>query len=858
MEFISLRLIGKNALILVVFLACMLASFSQYYLSDRVPFYYYDHNQDMGWSAEGVQNLRSHNNAQWFPNYNLGMSKSGGDPAFNSNNLDNILMSFFPFDTMAMYIFFLQLKMALMGFCAYALIRYFGYSIPLSLMGGVLFMFNPFIHLHYYGFYPYLFIFTPLYVLMVHEWKKGENRGLIFFLWGLAAGIQYCGGGMITLYYTYIGIALYALITAITQRWRLVEAASFSAFIIPTGLIALAIGAYMFVPGLDLYFHQEHRIKPLGGATSFFYFSHFSFFSFIQELLGFIFPMHISISFPNPDWGGFGRIERDIGVIRNCLSLLTIPAILLVASNWKTAGARLKGLVVFLVVYYFLVLNPIAINPDCIQKIFPFYTLAFDVAIFHLCSAIMIIAVIDGLRNGTLKMNGWIGKFTAAFSAFYFLLAILYLLFIAFFNTYDQAALLNGFLDKFGHGQITKLGNVVLIRLFAEYYFHSFAAVLLTVLLLARGAQLWLFSRFNGKYFLLGMFALLIIDYACFSRLVDPFVDENTLEFNAGKTAENRFIQSLPAGTRVAYQWTSPNPNFSAKPSEFEMDRRLMNLPMDDLKKEVKEKYPFDYLLGYVYPFRHDAAIFGVYNVTVSDKVDKYIARASAGNPLYDEIKGSWPYIHTFWLFTNENSPLVKPLYSYLIRRNEYHNMYPVSWPLLLKGEYYSIYKNVTALPRIYFAENTLFEANTDKALDMLEAPGFDWEHTVIVHDAANTMQRTDSNAKTGAYNIIGQRIIYNDVNIDIHNESPGILVINDLYYAYWSAKVNGKAAEVFPVNTIFRAVKLEAENNHVEMRFENPMVKTGIWITISALALCLGGILYFGFVRKQAVKARE
>lgn len=825
-----------------LFLFITLLSFSEYYLFDRVPMPEDDHYEIHGWSKEGVENLQHGRDAQWYPNYNLGMNKSGTDPAFNPNNLENLILSQLPFEHTSAFIFLLVIKMTMVGFSGYLLLRYMEFSQTISLCGGALYMFDPALIMDYQGFWLYSLIFTPLYVIFLHKWKNGENRKLLFFVWSLLAGIQYCGGGITQVLFSYFGIASYAMIMSIIQRWRFREIASLFGVLMGTGLIALAIGAYIFIPAFDMYFIQEKRIKQIDNITPLFYFSQFHMITFAQKMLGFIFPFFIRLSWLDPDWGSLGRVNRSIGFAGTCVSMLTLPAIAVVLSNWKVVQGRLKEISLFLIVFYFFALNPILINPNAILAIFPFISFSWAYSIYNVFNAILIVAVLDAVISQKLLISKNIRRFVLIFAGFYFLTALLFLSAIALYNYGDSAKLLSLFHEK--HGDSGRWKSVVLLRLLAEQYLHSWTAVWVVLLLLARGMQLWFFRNANTKIYLAALLMLFVVEYVSYVKATGPFVNKDNLEFNSGRTEENKFIQSLPPGTRIGYQFTSPNPFFDKASLDFEYERALLDVSMEEMKKVVKEKLPYDYMFGHIYPFRPDSAVFGVQNVTISTNYHQYMNRASAGNPLYEQLKSYWPYAHTWLILTNENSPLVKPLFSYLFRRNDYNNLHPTDWPMVLKGDYYTIYSNPDPLPRVYFAESAIVEPDNVKTLDILENPNFDWKHIVTVKNKLDGLPLV--NKAHGSYQVLSYSIFYNDVIVDLENDRSGILVVNDLYYPYWSAYVNGRKTDIFPVNSIFRGVQVEAGSNHIEMHYSNPKVDLGRLVTFCALGACLLGIVIF------------
>jgi hypothetical protein len=57
-------------------------------------------------------------------------------------------------------------------------------------------------------------------------------------------------------------------------------------------------------------------------------------------------------------------------------------------------------------------------------------------------------------------------------------------------------------------------------------------------------------------------------------------------------------------------------------------------------------------------------------------------------------------------------------------------------------------------------------------------------------------------------------------IAIDVSAEKPGIVVLHDLYYPGWEARVDGVSAPVLRANILFRGVEVPAGHHKVEFLF--------------------------------------
>jgi hypothetical protein len=70
-----------------------------------------------------------------------------------------------------------------------------------------------------------------------------------------------------------------------------------------------------------------------------------------------------------------------------------------------------------------------------------------------------------------------------------------------------------------------------------------------------------------------------------------------------------------------------------------------------------------------------------------------------------------------------------------------------------------------------------------------------------------------------------------NTLVVDVDAPAQGIVVINEMNYPGWTARVHGKPVSIEPANYLFMAVKVPMGPNHIELRFESRTVLLGQWL---------------------------
>jgi hypothetical protein len=76
---------------------------------------------------------------------------------------------------------------------------------------------------------------------------------------------------------------------------------------------------------------------------------------------------------------------------------------------------------------------------------------------------------------------------------------------------------------------------------------------------------------------------------------------------------------------------------------------------------------------------------------------------------------------------------------------------------------------------------------------------------------------------------------------LDVSADGAGILVLSEIWHPYWSARVDGRPAEVLQVDVALRGVPIPAGRHTVELEFRDPHVAYGAWASGIGFALWVG-----------------
>jgi hypothetical protein len=216
-------------------------------------------------------------------------------------------------------------------------------------------------------------------------------------------------------------------------------------------------------------------------------------------------------------------------------------------------------------------------------------------------------------------------------------------------------------------------------------------------------------------------------------------------------------------------------------------------------------------------------------------RIDDYERAVGIGQNSEDPVVRRYP--GTFRGYRSHLASLLGIEYLVLGRpltRLPRHIPRPDAIPIYASDSMY-IYKLAKASPRVYFASKAK-PVDSDEVLDDGALPEFDATREVLIERSSladlrsvNLVEAPDSaapeQARTETSSDLKPAIAitkYTDsaIAIDVSAEKPGIVVLHDLYYPGWEARVDGVSAPVLRANILFRGVEVPAGHHKVEFLF--------------------------------------
>lgn len=163
------------------------------------------------------------------------------------------------------------------------------------------------------------------------------------------------------------------------------------------------------------------------------------------------------------------------------------------------------------------------------------------------------------------------------------------------------------------------------------------------------------------------------------------------------------------------------------------------------------------------------------------------------------------------------------------------------------------VLENRAVLPKAWLVPSVVLLDGRLSAPQILQSPGFDPRAAALVETPAPIQLPPFGQAPPGPVGVVtvthyqGHRI---ELAAETHRNS--LLVLGEKYYQGWKASVDGRPAEIYPVDHILRGVYLTPGRHTIQFRFDPLPFKVGAYLTLVSFALFAGMLLREWRIRKR------
>jgi len=152
------------------------------------------------------------------------------------------------------------------------------------------------------------------------------------------------------------------------------------------------------------------------------------------------------------------------------------------------------------------------------------------------------------------------------------------------------------------------------------------------------------------------------------------------------------------------------------------------------------------------------------------------------------------------------------------------------------------VFENLQVVPPAILVPGNgiLVESNERRQLELISSPTFDPLRSVVLSEPI-AASRTP--ALQGKVMWISRR--NSSFHVKVENPQDSILVVSQMFYPGWKARVDGKDVSVFPANFGLTAIAVNAGSHDIVFRFAPLSFKIGLIVSLLSVGITVG-LLWF------------
>lgn len=162
----------------------------------------------------------------------------------------------------------------------------------------------------------------------------------------------------------------------------------------------------------------------------------------------------------------------------------------------------------------------------------------------------------------------------------------------------------------------------------------------------------------------------------------------------------------------------------------------------------------------------------------------------------------------------------------------------------------WKVYENRNAYPRAWIVHQAVSEPSQEAAFGQLDRPGMN------LHQVAVLETPLPVKPAAGGESVRFQSYEADRMTMEADARSAGVLVLSEIYYPGWVATVNGKAAQIYPVDGALRGIAVSPGLNRIELNYTPSSFRAGAALSTLTLLSVLAGWAFVLY--RSAWNARE
>lgn len=160
------------------------------------------------------------------------------------------------------------------------------------------------------------------------------------------------------------------------------------------------------------------------------------------------------------------------------------------------------------------------------------------------------------------------------------------------------------------------------------------------------------------------------------------------------------------------------------------------------------------------------------------------------------------------------------------------------TYEMVWSDEYYQIYRNKEALPRIFLASDYVVEKDKQEIVDKIYESNLDLGKTLILSEK---IKESFKPAYDPESKVIVKAYKSNKIELSTSSREDSLLFISDTYFPGWKVRIDGKDGKIYRANLAFRAIPVPKGMHEVILEFYPETFEKGLSMSLIAFLVFLG-----------------
>ena len=175
-------------------------------------------------------------------------------------------------------------------------------------------------------------------------------------------------------------------------------------------------------------------------------------------------------------------------------------------------------------------------------------------------------------------------------------------------------------------------------------------------------------------------------------------------------------------------------------------------------------------------------------------------------------------------------------------------------YPTVYEDDQTKVLENPRALPRAWIVHSARQVESEEEALDLLGSGEVDPKETALLEGELpqQIYQPDDPSADQASV----AEYEANRIRIKTSTETPGLLMLSEVYYPAWKAYVDGEPVPVGVADELLRSVQIPAGEHEVELRYESWTLRAGVVISVAGCVVLLALVIAAGVLHQRKSEA--